>query len=52
MLKKVLIAIRGDSAEGAAAKGDFAPAKSAAATSRHARSARGNLAEAPCSKKS
>jgi hypothetical protein len=31
MFKKILIAHRGDSAIGAAAKADFAPAKSAAA---------------------
>ena len=31
MFKKILIANRGDSADGAAAKGNFAPAKLAAA---------------------
>jgi len=42
MFKKILIANRGDSAAGAAAQGDFAPAKSAAAKSRGTRSVRGD----------
>ena len=42
MFKKILIANRGDSAEGAAARGDFAAAKSAAAKLRRTRSVRGD----------
>jgi hypothetical protein len=42
MFDTVLIANRGDSAEGAAAKGDFASAKSAGAKPRGTRSVRGD----------
>ena len=42
MFKKILIANRGDSAEGAAAQGDFAHAKSAEAKTHGARSALGD----------
>jgi hypothetical protein len=42
MFKKILIANRGDSATGAAAQGDFAPAKSAAAKKPSARSVQGD----------
>jgi hypothetical protein len=40
MFEKILIANRGDNAAGVAAQADFAPAKSAAATSRGMRSMR------------
>jgi len=42
MFKKILFADRGDGANGAAAKGVFAPAKSAAAKLRCTRSVRGD----------
>jgi hypothetical protein len=42
MFKKILIANRGDSANGAAAKGDFAPAKSATAKLRCTQGVRGD----------
>ena len=42
MFKTILIANRGDSAAGAAAQGDFAPAKSAIAKMPRARSAQGD----------
>jgi hypothetical protein len=42
MFKKILIANRGDNAAGVAAKGDFAPAKSAVAKSLCSRSERGD----------
>jgi len=42
MFKKILIANRGDSATGAAAKADFAPARSAVAKSLRTRSVRGD----------
>jgi hypothetical protein len=42
MFNKILIANRGDSAIGAAAKGDFATAKSAAAKMPSTRSVRGD----------
>ena len=42
MFKKILIANRGDSANGAAAKADFAPAKSAAAKTHRTRSVQGD----------
>ena len=42
MFKTILIANRGDSAAGAAAQGDFASAKSAAASMPSTRSVRGD----------
>jgi hypothetical protein len=42
MFDSVLIANRGDNAEGVAAEGDFAQAKSAVAKSRGTRSVRGD----------
>ena len=42
MFEKILIARRGDNADGVAAKGNFAPAKSAAAKGPCTRSVRGD----------